>query len=312
MWERKKKLHILLGLFLFLTTEANTQVLVWKDTKPQLLPDSLPGRFLQKTKFKQELEYSFTFSNDLFMNWHHDRNASLVIFLQNMKYQFSLQGDTLIRFSGSFAHNLGFQSYFDSISRFQTDDNTLNTRFEVKLYRNLNFACNSNLTTRLTNGYDYSLSPGGSILRTLNSSFCTPLIWTFSGGFTVNWKNFGSLNLGLSSAKLTFIRDRSIFEKQGISTFYGVAQGKDHLLEYGLSLQFLADKEFFKQLRWNCDLLVFQNEHSAADVTLKNNFGVKINRFLKISILTRILYEEKVSRGIQMENLITIGVYVHL
>jgi hypothetical protein len=312
LWGRTKKRILLPGVFLLLATAANTQVLLWKDHRLPSQPDSLFGKLIRKPKLDQGLDYSFTFSNDLFLNWKHDGNVSQVVLLQYLKYHFSFSGDTLFSFSGYFTHNLGFQSYFDSISRFQTDDNTLNTRFEVRLYRNLNLACNSNLGTRFTNGYDYLPGTGGTILRTLNSSFCTPLIWTFSGGVTMNWKHFGSLNLGVSSAKLTFIRDKSIFRKQQVTMYYGVPEGKDHLLEYGLSLQFLADRDVFKQLHWNCDLLLFQNDHSPVDVTLKNNFGIRINRFLKASIATRILYEEKVCRRIQVENLVTLGFYVHL
>jgi hypothetical protein len=162
------------------------------------------------------------------------------------------------------------------------------------------------------NGYDYSVDDSGRIVKILNSSFCTPLLWTFSGGFSIKWQGFGSLNLGVSTAKLTYIRDKSIFGKQKVTKYYGVPEGKDHVFEYGLSLQFLADKEFFKRIRWNCDLLVFKNYTSPVDVTLKNNFGIRINRFLKASIQTRIFYEETVSHSIQLENLVTFGFYVHL
>jgi len=290
---------------MFLATSANTQ--------PCLSPDSLkkeiPGK---KIRYKQELDYSLSFSNYLFLNWHHDKNANQVILLQNLKYNFSLPGDSLVRLSGSFQHNLGLQSYFDSLTKIQTDDNTLNTRFDIRIHKNLNFTVNSILTSRFMNGYDYSVDDSGRITKTLNSSFLTPLLWTFSGGFTITWHDFGSINLGLSTAKLTYIRDKSIFERQKVTKFCGVPEGKDHLFEYGLSLQFLADKEFFKRIKWNCDLLVFKNYTSQVDVTLKNNFGIRINRFLKASIQTRVFYEEMVSRSIQVENLVTFGFYVHL
>ena len=312
LWGRKKKGIILSGAFLLLIAGAETQTLIWKDDRLRVFADSLPGLCLPEVKFKQQLEYSFSFTTDLFMNWKHDGNVSQVVLLQNFNYKFSVSGDSTLHFSGSFTHDLGFQSYFDSISRFQPDDNTLNTRFEIRLCKNLNVTCNSSLNTRFMNAYDYVPGIGSTSRKTLNSSFCTPLILTFSGGFSMTWKKLGSLNLGVTSAKLTWIRDKSIFEKQQVTTYYGVPVGKDHLLEYGLSLQFLADKELSRRLHWNCDLLLFQNDHSPVDVTLKNNFGIRINHFLKASIATKILYEEKVCRSVQMENLVTLGFYFHL
>ena len=290
---------------LFLAASANTQTCFSPD--PLLKKITSP-----RISFNQGLDYSFSVSNFLFLNWHHDRNANQVILLQNLSYKFSLSGDSMVCFSGSFLHDLGLQSYFDSITKIQTDDNTLNTRFDIRIHKNLNLTINSILTSRLMNGYDYSVDDSGRIVKILNSSFCTPLLWTFSGGFTLTWHDFGSFNLGLTTGKLTYIRDKSIFGKQNVTKFFGVPEGKDHIFEYGLSLQFIADKEFFKRIKWNCDLLIFKKYAAPVDFTLKNNIGIRINRFLKAGIQTRIFYEEMVSRSIQLENLVTFGFYVHL
>ncbi|MCX6246649.1 MAG: hypothetical protein NTW10_02845 [Bacteroidetes bacterium] len=305
MWGRKKKQKSILVLCLILSASANTQS--W--LSPDSILKEISGR---KVHFRQELEGSLTFSNYLFLNWHHDKNASQVILLQNLKYVFSISADSLVGFSGSILHNLGLLSYFDSLTKVNTDDNTLNSRFDIRIWKKLNFSINSTLASRIMNGYDYSVDDSGRVVKVLNSSFCTPLLCTFSGGFSVKWRDFGSVSLGLSAAKLTWIRDKSIFKRQNTDTYYGIPEGKDHRFEYGISLQFLADKEFFKRFRWNCDLLVFKNYTAPVDVTLKNNFGIRINRFLKASIQTRVIYEEKVSRSIQLENLVTFGFYVHL
>jgi hypothetical protein len=305
LWGRKKKQKSVLALCLFLATSANPQSCLPVDSLLKEIPS-------KKTAWKQELDYSLSLSNFLFLNWHHDKNANQVTLLQNLKYKFSFAGDSLFRFSGSFLHDLGLQSYFDSLTKIQTDDNTLNTCFDIRISKNLNFSISTTLAARILNGYDYAVDDSGKTVKTLNSSFCTPLICTFSGGFSLKWTDFGSLSLGLSSAKLTYIRDKSIFQKQKVTKYYGVPEGKDHLFEYGLSLQFLADKEFLKRIKWNCDLLVFKNYTAPIDITLKNNFGIRISKFLKASIQTRVFYEEVVSRSIQLENLVTFGFYVHL
>jgi hypothetical protein len=310
LWGRKKKQYTILVCLLLGTSAFNQPVC--KPEPSGLRPDSsgTPQRF-KKLKAEQSLDYSASVSNDLFLNWQHDKNANQFILIQNLKYRFAVSKDSTLHLSGSFTHNLGLQSYIDSLTKIQTDDNTLNTRLDLTLHRNLNLSVNSILTTRFMNGYDY-YSDSGTIIKTLNSSFCTPLIWTFSGGLTLFWKDFGSLNLGLSSAKLTYIRDRTIFQKQKISRYYGVPEGKNHLLEYGIGLQFLADRAVLKCIRWNCDLLIFKNYNADVDVTLKNNIGIRINKFLKASIQTKVLYEKTVSRFIQLENLVTLGFYLHL
>jgi hypothetical protein len=83
LWGRKKKGIILSGAFLLLIAGAETQTLIWKDDRLRVFADSLPGLCLPEVKFKQQLEYSFSFTTDLFMNWKHDGNVSQVVLLQN-------------------------------------------------------------------------------------------------------------------------------------------------------------------------------------------------------------------------------------
>jgi hypothetical protein len=47
-------------------------------------------------------------------------------------------------------------------------------------------------------------------------------------------------------------------------------------------------------------------------MTFKNLFGLKINKFLKTSLSTKILYEEKLNKHLQFENLLSIGFSIHL
>jgi hypothetical protein len=162
------------------------------------------------------------------------------------------------------------------------------------------------------NGYDYLTNDSGQQIKVLNSSFLTPLIWTFSMGFGYACKNFGSVNLGLSAARLTYILNDHIFDIRRITTYYGIDEGNNHLLEYGVAFQLLIDKEILKKLHWNCDLALFKNYNSPVDFAFKNLFCLKINRFLTTNLQTRIFYEEKLSKHFQFENLLSIGFYYHL
>jgi hypothetical protein len=301
LWGRVKKQKILFGIFLFFVITGFSQ--------PACFTDSL--RHKRKQNFKQEIDYSLSFSDFLYSGWHHDKSANNIIFLQNLNYKFSVSSGKLLTLSGSFLHNLGVQSYPDSLTKFQTDDNTLNIRLDMLLHKTFNISLISTLVTRLMDGYDYSTDSCHRIVRTLNSSFCTPLIWTLSGGAAVKWKNLGSLTIGVTSAKLTYISDKSIYDKQKVTRFYGVPSDKNHRLEFGLSLQFLADKEILKKLHWTCDLLIFKNFTAPIDFTLRNNFILRISKYLKAGFQTRLLYEYEVCKNIQVENLFTFGFNIH-
>lgn len=222
------------------------------------------------------------------------------------------ENDLGFSISNLFIHNLGFQNYFDSITKVYIDDNTFTTKIDLRIKKNYTLAFNSNLTSRWLEGFDYSINDSGKQTVILNSTFLTPLIWTFSFGVGVIWKDFGSLNLGLSGGKLTYIQQTKIFEIRHITEYYGVPAGKNHRFEYGLSLQFLVNKDFLKRVHWDCDLLLFKNYNAPVDLNFKNLIGIRINKFLKTSIQTRVFYEGKVSKNLQLENLVSLGFYVHL
>jgi hypothetical protein len=266
----------------------------------------------RRLKFMHHLDYSFTVSNFLFLNWCRELASNQVLLQQNLKYQFMLGDENAISLSGCFDHDLGLQSYFDSLTKVNLDENTLTARVELSLRHGISCVFTSVLATRLLDGFDYSVDDSGTLVRLLNSSFLTPLTGTFSLGMGFRVKNTGTLNVGISSAKLTYIRDSGIFRIRKTEEFFGVSRGKCCRLEYGLSLQFLADRDLFRRVHWNCDLLFFKNYHAPVDVAFRNLVGIRINSFLKASIQTRVFYEEKISKNLQLENMVSIGFYFHL
>ena len=295
----------------FLSARLVAQDLNWDSSCNSLvfraaLP-KIPGRF----SFKNDLEYSIAISGFYFMNGPRDKTAGQFAFLQSFKYQFRISSSRF-QFTNDFVHNLGLMYYIDSISKFQTDDNTLPTRITYDAVKCVKISASSILTTRIFNAWDVSQSAGGSVVKSISSSFLTPLICTFSGGPGFNFRETGMLDIGVSSAKLTYIQDRGIFDKTGRDSFYGVKKGQSSFLEYGLSLHLLVNRLIGKKLQWDCDLLLFKADKSAVDMTLKNLFAYRINRFLKTSLQTRLFYDEDVSRKLQIENLLSFGFDFHL
>ncbi|MCK9422397.1 MAG: hypothetical protein M0Q38_07350 [Bacteroidales bacterium] len=305
---------LLLLFALFLPVSLSGQYLVLKDTI-LLVPLSKlaePEKSVINFRFTQAMEYSLTASNLLLSNWQQTENSNQFTFLQNFKYSAQLFDDHFFKITNIFLHNLGIQIFFDSLTKIAFDDNTLDTRIEFKFGRSVNLTFLSNLSTRFFNGYDYQSDGSGSVTRTPASSFLTPLIWTFSGGIGIQVPRFLMLNFGLSAARLTWIRNKKRLESSGRTDFFGVPKEKDHLFEFGLSMHLLVDKNLGNWGNWNCDVLIFKNYNKPVDLVLKNLIGIKINKFIKTCVQTRLIYEEDVSKTLQMENLISIGFNIRL
>jgi hypothetical protein len=263
-------------------------------------------------RLEQDIEYSLSFANLLFINWKQGNNNNFVSLAHHLKYRSQFTNPGNIKISNSFTHDLGIQYFFDSISRFQPDENTLDTRVEVGIRKNLTLSVLSNLSTRIFNSYFYASNRQGNLVKTLSGAFLTPFLWTFSTGFGLTIPRLGSVNLGISAARLTWIRNNDVYDQQNILEFYGVPKKKQVLLEYGLSMHLLVDRKFLTRVHWNCDLLVFKNYKKPFDFTMKNFVSVRISKFLKTSIQTRVYYENEVSKQLQVENLVSLGCYFNL
>jgi len=297
--------------FLFLSS-LNAQDLNWDDSLHTLILKTPRRGFRSHLKYKSELDYSVNIAGDYFVNYLKNDNASQISFNHSLKYKISLSGNSFIHFTGNLAHNLGIQCYFDSICKVGTDENTLTSELALDVNRFLQFSVISVLNTRIFNDWEIVPLANGGISRTLNASFLTPLICTFSGGLGLKIPEFGSLDLGVASAKLTYLHDRSVFDRTGLLSFYGVPKGKHSLFEYGLNMQLIINRLIGKHMQWNCDLLLFKKNDSPVDVSLKNLFAYRISRYFKTSLQTQLFYDEKVSRQVRLENLLSLGFDFHL
>lgn len=271
-----------------------------------------PGISLVKYRFTQDAAYSLTTSGLLFFNHENDDKANNITLLQNLKYQSLITNGKKLRLTGSWQHDLGVKYYFDSITTFNPDANSLDVKLEVRQWKNSSIFWALRLTTRIFNAYDFETDISGSTRKVLKSSFLTPMICLFSAG--VAWKNprIAEFNIGLSGGKATWIRDKTIYSRLGVGEFYGVREDQRLRLEFGLVLQVLVDQDFFKRIHWNCDLQLFKDQSKPPDVILKNRISVKITRIFKATMQTRLDYDEDVSRKVQVENLITVGFGIQL
>ena len=261
-------------------------------------------------RITHKLDYSLSCNVIHYLNWKQGDPANTVSLLHQLQYRWQIEKQGSLQFTGTFTHDLGMLWFPDSLTRIRPDDNSLETNLFVSLPRRFSLSVLSRMSTAIFNTYTETGSPGPEGARILASAFLTPFIWNFSGGIGWTLTGFGRIDLGLSSARLTWVKNRAIFRAGG--PCFGVAEGKNHLFEVGLSFHMLVDREFADRFRWTCDLLVFRNYHKSADLSLKNILTARITGFLKITLQSKIVYERDISRHLQTESLISLGFGVGL
>jgi hypothetical protein len=224
----------------------------------------------------------------------------------------TLAKDSCFSISGTLDHELGFQFFNDSVTSVHPDETSLSLKLSLKLFKRTDLALHLMVTTQLMKGHEIVADEQGNPIRVATSSFLTPVVFSGSLGISNNWPGLGDLNLGIAGAKLTWLRDRQVFERLKQDVLYGVSREKGFRLEYGLTLRLLVDKDLFKKVHWHIDLLVFQGYQDPPDFSLKNLLSFRLNRFIKTSLQTKISYEEKLSKNIQIENHLNIGLAIQL
>jgi hypothetical protein len=287
---------------------------VWKDSVPVsgLQDPSCTGDSPLRFRLDQAADYALTGSGFVFTNRAWGTDADYLTLFQRLDYRSQAVVGRNLLIGNRIVHELGVRYLPDSLAAFRPDETTLVTRLDAALCKRLSFSLSSNLVTRLFNDYAVEAGPGTTARKYLQAAFLTPLQGTFST--CVKWTHpaFGSLDLGLSAAKLTWVLNRRVYNRVGLNDFYGVPEGQRFRFEYGLSLQLVSDRLFFKRIQWNCDLVIFKNHHRPIDISLKNNIGVRIGKYLRGSLRTRLIYEKDISPKLQTENMLSVGLYVKL
>jgi hypothetical protein len=304
----------IIALFTWMTCVSSfSQVPASENFRIQFKKDSVavPGQLIRGI-LTQDLAYYLSFSASRYDPGGSGNSRNILILLQSLKYRVQYKKDSILSFLNSITHDLGGQFFCDSIAQIHPDETTLATRLVCNPKKFLNLSFTSDLTSCLINNYSFDTDQNGKLHRTPTCSFLTPLVLTFSLGFGHSWPGSFDLNFGVTSAKLTWIRNRNIPGAQNSQSFYGVPKGKRYLFEYGLSFRFLADKDVCGKIHWNCDLLLFKNFLSCMDVSLKNILTLKLGKFIRTSIQTKILYGEKTGKNFRIENNVDIGLAVTL
>jgi hypothetical protein len=260
----------------------------------------------------QHLDYLVSASCFIYVNTPASSGFNHLDLLQNLKYHLIICHDSIWNITSDLVHNLGFRLFFDSITYIHTDDNVLTTRINVRMARILAATFCSDLSTGIFNHFEYRDDGKGTRIKICTGSFLTPMVWTLSAGLGLQLKAFGTLNFGISSARLTFLADRSVFDLPDLLEFHGVPRDRNHVFEYGLSLGLMISRTILNTVHWDFDLKLFKEYRSPADITVENNLNIRFLKFLNAGLKTRVLYDEEVNKKVQMENILSMGFFFRL
>lgn len=259
-------------------------------------------------KISNQNEFAYRFSISALSQWN-NRDSQLlhtVSGTQDMDYS-SLWQSGHLTIHLKFISELGYVYLWDSIFVKQKDEQTIRFEVAATIKKSWQISFNSMVNTPL---YRMVVSlPVDSAGRTrwLAGDFLTPLKAILSVGIQRNIHALGNVQLGLSSLKVTYVRNRKVFETPGNTSFHGIKPGHSWKYSYGISSSLDFRREISSHVSWELYLLAFLPKDDPLNLNLRNLFSIKAGRALNASIKTSIVYDKTCPVEFQMENLITIG-----
>jgi len=140
------------------------------------------------------------------------------------------------------------------------------------------------------------------------SAFMAPGYLTESVGFSYqpNKNASGQLGVGL---RQTFVRVDSLDQ------FYGLDVDEDIRSEGGLTIAFTFDKDFADTFNYSGELISFTNlllPIKRTDIIFRNELSGKLNSFLSTIIQFELMFDDDVSKKLQLRQAISVGLNIKL
>ncbi|GAB4451993.1 MAG: DUF3078 domain-containing protein [Bacteroidales bacterium] len=204
---------------------------------------------------------------------------------------------------------LSFENYLDfgygllkqsSAKSRKTDDKIDFSSKVGYLIRNTSFfAALFNFKTQSMPGYNY---PNDSVKI---SNFMSPAYILFATGFDFKKKDIFSCFFAPATGKLTYVSDPTLANSGAFGVDAAVLdtagniikKGKHSRIEFGGYLKAVLNVKLFENVTLNSKLELFSNyfkKPQNIDVYWENLIGMKINKFLAVSINTVLIYDDDI------------------
>lgn len=205
----------------------------------------------------------------------------------------------------------GYQKITDSIFIKNIDRLCIKSQMEIHLTKLWSLKLNNTLSTQFNKTFEWLSLDDGSKIKHIASSFLSPGYNNMSIGINCNFWSGSSINIGLSSTKITLVQNQNLYVPNYITSIFGVEQNKRWLFEYGWGSQATINRELIKNINWECTWVLFSNKNKPknVDVEILNKFSLKVNKYVKTVISARLIYDEDISNKLQLQQQLLIGYY---
>lgn len=159
--------------------------------------------------------------------------------------------------------------------------------------------------TQFAPGYNYQTNPfgDGRELPVKVSDFFSPAIFTQTVGLTYEYGNWFLQRVGLAGKEAVVV-DRPL------RPVFGVAPDRLARVEVGLETQTGINLLILENTRFESSLTLFKSfgETALPDMFWENLLHIKANQWLTTNVEVVLLYNEDVSRQLQLKEVISLGV----
>lgn len=204
---------------------------------------------------------------------------------------------------------LSFENYFDfgygllkqsSAKSKKTDDKIdFSSKLGYLIRKNAFFAALLNFKTQSMPGYDY---PNDSVKI---SNFMSPAYLLFAMGLDFKKKDVFSCFLAPATGKLTYVSDPTLANNGAFGVDAAILdtagniikKGKHSRIEFGGYLKTVFNIKVAENINFNSKLELFSNyfkKPQNIDVYWENLIGMKINKYLAVSINTVLIYDDDI------------------
>lgn len=182
----------------------------------------------------------------------------------------------------------GFIQSFDNGYRKSDDKIILDSKWGYKTFDKFYFSASLNFRSQFSPGFEY---PNGVAKKV--SRFLAPAYFTFGLGldYKPSKKNILSVNFAPLTTSWVIVTDSLLRKK------YGNAPDETIRFELGAQLKAVLNKELFKDFVVNSTLSLFSDYlHNPQNILVNWDLGLnyKINKYLKSSIRTNLIYDDDV------------------
>lgn len=214
-----------------------------------------------------------------------------------------------------FFNDYGVRHFFDSITTKTQDQLTLKNNFYYPIWKKkIYLSLQANTQTKMYNTFQYRSSNGE---RYLYDGFMSPGVVYYSGGITIETSGNGTIQIGLGSSKVTKIKNQKIFDSRETETINGITKGQNKKEEWGIAMSAIVPMQTLGK-RWHWEMacngftpLNHWRNLKKYTCDANNVFHFCFLKYVRLSLRTKIKYEESQSPKIGMTNHLSVGFYLN-